>query len=132
MRVECHDMGEGAAEGEGLSRLAQSVDEGIFPGAAVSDVTENAIQFGIGLFEPLQHGLRRALRLGRTLHIHIGSGGTYIPRSKIVSLRFGTLHFSRPEHHRCYFSTLTIQRYRIFFTQGPVPSGRWYPRSLAG
>src|SRR5438105_4658077 len=40
MRVECHDMGEDAAEREGLSRFAQSVDERIIPGGAVSDVTE--------------------------------------------------------------------------------------------
>src|SRR4030088_2728292 len=57
MRVECHDMGEDAAEREGLSRFAQSVDEGIIPAGAVSDITENTIQFSIGRFEPLQHGL---------------------------------------------------------------------------
>jgi hypothetical protein len=49
MRVECHDMGEDAAEREGLSRFAQSVDERIIPGGAVSDVTENTMQFRIGL-----------------------------------------------------------------------------------
>jgi hypothetical protein len=32
------------------------------------------MQFGIGLFEPLQHRLRGALRFGRAVHIHIGSG----------------------------------------------------------
>jgi hypothetical protein len=37
MRVECHDMGEDAAEREVLSRFAQSVDERIIPGGAVSD-----------------------------------------------------------------------------------------------
>src|SRR5882724_11116282 len=61
MRVECHDMGEDAAEREGLSGFAQSVDERIIPGGAVPDVTENTMQFGIGLFEPLQHRLRGAL-----------------------------------------------------------------------
>jgi hypothetical protein len=74
MRVECHDMGEDAAEREGLSRFAQSVDERIIPGAAVPDVTENMMQFGIGLFEPLQHRLRGALRFGRAVRIQIGSG----------------------------------------------------------
>src|SRR6266481_5010105 len=74
MRVECHDMGEDAAEREGLSGFAQSVDERIIPGGAVPDVTENTMQFGIGLFEPLQHRLRRALRFGRAVPIHIGSG----------------------------------------------------------
>src|SRR6266446_6285014 len=64
MRVECHDMGEDAAEREGLSGFAQSVDERIIPGGAVPDVTENTMQFGIGLFEPLQHRLRGALRFG--------------------------------------------------------------------
>jgi hypothetical protein len=39
MRVECHDMGEDAAEREGLSGFAQSVDERIIPGGAVPDVT---------------------------------------------------------------------------------------------
>src|SRR6266436_869313 len=73
MRVECHDMGEDAAEREGLSRFAQSVDERIIPGGAVPDVTENTMQFGIGLFEPLQHRLRGALRFGRAVPIHIGS-----------------------------------------------------------
>src|SRR5437667_8404638 len=47
MRVECHDMGEDAAEREGLSGFAQSVDERIIPGGAVPDVTENTMQFGI-------------------------------------------------------------------------------------
>jgi hypothetical protein len=47
MRVECHDMGEDAAEREGLRRFAQSVDERIIPGGAVSDVTENTMQFSI-------------------------------------------------------------------------------------
>src|SRR6266581_8730912 len=74
MRVECHDMGEDAAEREGLSRLAQSVDERIIPCGAVSDVTENTMQFSIGLVEPLQHRLRGALRFGRAVHIHIDSG----------------------------------------------------------
>jgi len=74
MRVECHDMGEDAAEREGLSRLAQSVDERIIPCGAVSDVPENTMQFSIGLVEPLQHRLRAALRFGRAVHIHTGSG----------------------------------------------------------
>ena len=74
MRVECHDMGEDAAEREGLSRFAQSVDERIIPGGAVSDLAENTMQFSIGLFEPLQQRLRGALRFGRAVHIHIGSG----------------------------------------------------------
>src|SRR6266404_3751632 len=74
MRVECHDMGEDAAEREGLSGFAQSVDERIIPGGAVPDVTENTMQFGIGLFEPLQHRLRGALRFGRAVPIHISSG----------------------------------------------------------
>src|SRR5882757_3620816 len=74
MRVECHDMGEDAAEREGLSRFAQSVDKRIVPGGAVSDVPENTMQFSIGLFESLQHRLRGTLRLGRAVHIHIGSG----------------------------------------------------------
>src|SRR5882724_9181084 len=74
MRVECHDMGEDAAEREGLSRFAQSVDERIIPCRALSDVTENTMQFSIGLVEPLQHLLRGALRFGRAAHIHIGSG----------------------------------------------------------
>ena len=43
MRVECHDMGEDAAEGEGLSRLAQGVDESIVPGGMVADVAENPV-----------------------------------------------------------------------------------------
>ena len=74
MCVECHDMGEDAAVREGLRRFAQSVDESIIPGGAVPNVTENTMQFGIGLFEPLQHRLRGALRFGRAVHIHIGSG----------------------------------------------------------
>src|ERR1700738_5157700 len=74
MRVECHDMGEDAAEREGLSGFAQSVDKRIVPGRAVPDVTENTMQFGIGLFEPLQHRLRGALRFGRAVPMHIGSG----------------------------------------------------------
>src|SRR6202163_3500482 len=74
MRVECHDMGEDAAVREGLRRFAQSVDERIIPAGAVSDVTENPTQFSISLFEPLQQGLRGALRFGRAVHIHIGSG----------------------------------------------------------
>src|SRR6201987_5443544 len=74
MRVECHNMGEDAAEREGLSGFAQSVDECIIPGGAVPDVTENTMQFGIDLFEPLQHRLRGALRFGRTVPIHLGSG----------------------------------------------------------
>src|SRR5216684_455938 len=74
MRVECHDMGEDAAEREGLGRFAQSVDERIIPGGAVSDLAENTMQFSIGLFEPLQQRLRGALRFGRAVHIHIGSG----------------------------------------------------------
>src|SRR5712692_6135648 len=74
MRVECHDMGEDAAEREGLSGFAQSVDERIIPGGAVPDVTENTMQFGIGLVEPLQHRFRGALRFGRAVPIHIGSG----------------------------------------------------------
>src|SRR2546422_1947253 len=69
MRIECHDMGEDAAECEGLSRFAQSVDERIIPGGAVSDVSENPMQFGIGLFEPLQHRSRGALRFRRAVHI---------------------------------------------------------------
>jgi hypothetical protein len=74
MRVECHDMGEDAAEREGLSRFAQGVDERIIPGGAVSDVTENTTQFSIGPFEPVQHRLRGALRLGRAVPIHIDPG----------------------------------------------------------
>src|SRR5450755_4706022 len=62
MRVECHDMGEDAAVREGLCRFAQSVDERIIPAGAVSDVTENTMQFSIRLFEPLQQRLRGALR----------------------------------------------------------------------
>ncbi len=64
MRVECHDMGEDAAVREGLRRFAQSVDEGIIPAGAVSDVTDNPMQFSIRLFEPLQQRLRGALRFG--------------------------------------------------------------------
>src|SRR5438445_3018520 len=52
MRVECHNMGEDAAEREGLSRFAQSIDERIIPGGTVSDVTENTMQFSIGFFQP--------------------------------------------------------------------------------
>ena len=48
-------------------------DEGVIPCGAVSDVTQNAMQFGIGLFKPLQHGLRGALRRGWTVPIHLGS-----------------------------------------------------------
>jgi hypothetical protein len=40
MRVERHDMGEDATERERLSRFAESVDERIVPGGAVSDLTE--------------------------------------------------------------------------------------------
>src|SRR5712671_3043747 len=68
MRVERHDMSEDAAEREGLRRFAQSVDERIIPGGAVSNVPENAMQFRIGLFEPLSHRLRGALRLGSAVH----------------------------------------------------------------
>jgi hypothetical protein len=57
-------MGEDAAEREGLCRFAQSVDERIIPAGAVSDVTENTMQFSIGVFEPLQHRLRGPLRFG--------------------------------------------------------------------
>src|SRR6266849_4194904 len=74
MRIECHDMGEDAAEREGLSRFAQSVDERIIPGRAVSDLAENTMQFSIRLFKPLQERLRGALRFGSAVHIHIGSG----------------------------------------------------------
>src|SRR5579862_1653283 len=74
MRVEGDDMGEDAAEREGLSGFAQSVDERIIPGGAVSDVAENAMQFGIGLCEPLQQRLRGALRFGTAAHIHVRSG----------------------------------------------------------
>src|SRR6266850_317233 len=74
MRVECHDMGEDAAEREGLSRLAQSVDERIIPCGVVSDATENTMKFRIGLVESLQHRLRGALRFGRAVHIHFDSG----------------------------------------------------------
>jgi hypothetical protein len=74
MSVECHDMGEDAAERESLSGFAQSVDKRIIPGGAIPDVTENTMQFGIGLFEPLQHRLRGAVRFGRAVPIHIGSG----------------------------------------------------------
>src|SRR5438105_4658080 len=35
---------------------------------------KNTVQFSIGLFEPLQQRLRGALRFGRAVHIHIGSG----------------------------------------------------------
>src|SRR6266403_1221070 len=64
----------GIAETFGLdAELAKSVDERIIPGGAVPDVTENTMQFGIGLFEPLQHRLRGALRFGRAVPIHIGS-----------------------------------------------------------
>src|SRR5437016_5164562 len=73
MRVECHDMGEDAAEREGLSGFAKSVEERIIPGGAVPDLAENTMQFSIGLFEPLQQRLRGALRFGRAVHIHIGS-----------------------------------------------------------
>src|SRR3984957_6196971 len=74
MRVECHNMEEDPAVREGLRRFAQSVDERIIPAGAVSDVTENTLQFSIRLFEPLQQRLRGALRFGRAVHIHIGSG----------------------------------------------------------
>src|ERR1700730_2284076 len=74
MRVECHDMGEDAAVREGLRRFAQSVDDRIITAGAVSDVTENLSQFSIRLFEPLQQRLRGALRFGRAVHVHIGSG----------------------------------------------------------
>src|SRR4029077_11296180 len=91
MCVERHDMGEDAAVREGLRRFAQSVDERIIPGGAVPNVTENTMQFGIGLFEPLQHRLRGALRFGRAVHIHIGSGqrsGTLFVNGCIVFLQF--------------------------------------------
>jgi len=74
MRVECHDMGEYAAERKGLSWFAQRVDERIVSGGAVPDITENTMQFGISLFEPLQHRLRGALRFWRAVPIHIGFG----------------------------------------------------------
>ncbi len=67
-------MGEDAAEREGFSRLAQSVDERIVPCGAVSDVTKNTMQFCIGLLQPLKHRLWGALRWGRAVHIHVGSG----------------------------------------------------------
>ena len=62
MRIECHDVCEDAAEREDLSRFTQRVDKRIIPGGAISDVDEDAMQFGIGLFKPLQHRLRGALR----------------------------------------------------------------------
>src|ERR1700685_3623358 len=74
VRVEGHDMGEDAPEREGFSRLAQSVDERVIPGGAASDITENTVQLGVGLVEPLQHGLRGALRFGRAVRIHVDSG----------------------------------------------------------
>src|ERR1700757_5053670 len=40
MRVECHDMCEDTAEGEGLGRLAQRVDKRVIPCGAVSDVPQ--------------------------------------------------------------------------------------------
>src|SRR5215831_14774370 len=43
MRVESHDMGEDAAEREGLGRLAERVDKGVIPGGAVSDVRQNTM-----------------------------------------------------------------------------------------
>src|SRR5262249_15367370 len=49
MRVECHDVGEDAAECEGLSRFAQCVDERIIPCGAISDVIQNTMQFSVGL-----------------------------------------------------------------------------------
>src|SRR3984885_7365660 len=58
IRVESHDMGEHAAEREGLGGFAQSVDERIIPGRAVGDGTENTMQSGIGLFGPLQTRFR--------------------------------------------------------------------------
>jgi len=67
-------MSEDAAEREGLSRFAQSVDERIIPGGAVSDVIQDTMQSSIGLFEPLQHRLQGALRFRRAIHINIGSG----------------------------------------------------------
>src|SRR5436190_4649088 len=45
MRVECHDMGEDAAEREGLRRFAQSGDERIIPRGAVSDIDFLFTQF---------------------------------------------------------------------------------------
>src|SRR3984885_3177133 len=73
IRVESHDMGEHAAEREGLGGFAQSVDERIIPGRAVADGTENTMQSGIGLFGPLQTRFRGALRFGRSVPVHIGS-----------------------------------------------------------
>src|SRR6185437_6814891 len=58
MRIERHDVSKDAAEGEGLSRFAQSVNERIVPCGALSDITQNTIQFSIGLFEPFEHRLR--------------------------------------------------------------------------
>src|SRR5215472_15508590 len=61
MRVECHDMGEDAAEREGLGRLAERVDKSVIPRGAVPDLPQDTMQFSIGLFEPLHHRFWRTL-----------------------------------------------------------------------
>ena len=43
-------------------------------GMSVTDVAQNTMQCSIGLFQPLQHRLWGALRFGRAVDIHIGSG----------------------------------------------------------
>src|SRR5215831_794398 len=73
MGVKGHDMGEDTAEGEGLRWFAESVDERVIPGGAVSNVTQDTMQIGVRLFQPLQHRSGGALRFWR-IHICTGPG----------------------------------------------------------
>ena len=74
MRIERHDMGEDTAEREGLGWLAERVDKSVIPRGAISDLTQNTMQFSVGLFKPLQHGFWRTLGFRRAVHIHFGAG----------------------------------------------------------
>src|SRR5215475_9609001 len=74
MRVERHDMGEDAAEREGLGRIAKRVDKRVIPCGAISDFPQNTMQFRISFFEPFEHRFGRTLRGGRAVHIHFGPG----------------------------------------------------------
>src|SRR5262249_49943268 len=87
MRVECHDMGEDAAEREGFSRFAQRVDERIIPGGALANVAENAMQFGIGHFESLQHRLRERCDLGGPF-ISISAPDSAAVQTSLVKIMF--------------------------------------------
>src|SRR5438094_9372434 len=110
MRVECHDMGEDAAEREGLSRFAQSVDERVIPGdeAQLRKIILRLEQAHLPRYAQIRHG---PLGHGKDIVAVMEVGGRRVLRmwqAKIGDINTAKWRGSRNEQEERYLVSLAL------------------------